>query len=179
MRPTPIVLYAWGIALCCALPVRAQDDARTAYFEAVSGFFRLPANEVAILGEWDVQPGEVPVLLFAARRAGISPEALVALRRSGMAWSGLLVRYGIGAEDLYIPIPDGAPAGALSGAYAQYRATPQPEWSEVRLSDAEVVALVNVRVLSQVLGLSPAGVMGRTEPNGSYVRLFAALSGGL
>ena len=164
-------------ALVASTSAQAQerDSARGAYFEAVAGFFRMPPSEVAILGDWEIAPDEIPVVLFVARRAGISPEALVALRRSGRSWSDLIVRYGIGAPALHVPIRDQAPAGALAAAYERYRGTPVADWRTIPLSDADVVALVNVRVIAQTLGLPAEEVIRRTGSVSSYVELFAQL----
>lgn len=153
-----------------------RDSARQAYFEAVAGFFGLPPNEVTVLGDWEIAPDEIPVVLFVARHAGVSPEALVALRRSGQRWSELAVRYGIGARALHVPIRDQAPAGALAAAYDRYRGTPVAEWSAIRFSDADVIALVNVRLIAQTLGLAAEDVVRGTGSVSSYVELFTRLS---
>ena len=157
---------------------RAQerDSGCGAYFEAVAGFFRMPPSEVAILGDWGIAPDEIPVVVFVARHAGISPEALVALRRSGRSWSDLVGRYGIGAPALHVPIRDQAPAGALAAVYERYRGTPVADWRTIPLSDADVVALVNVRVIAQTLELPAEEVIRRTGSVSSYVELYVQLS---
>ena len=164
--------------LVASTSARAQerDVARGAYFEAVAGFFRMPPSEVVILGDWEIAPDEIPVVVFVARHAGISPEALVALRRSGRSWSDLVEQYGIGPPALHVPIRDQAPAGALAVAYERYRGTPVADWARIPLSDADIVALVNVRVIAQTLGLSAEEVIRHTGSVSSYVELFAQLS---
>ena len=53
---------------------------------------------------------------------------------------------------------------------------PRSEWSQIRLDDAEIVALVNVRVIAQTLGLSAEEVIRHTGSVSSYVELFEQLS---
>ena len=142
----------------------------------MAAFFSLPANEVAILGDWEIQSEEIAVVLFVARRAGVSPEALVALRSSGQSWSALVDRYRVTPSALHVPIGDDAPAGSLSEAYDQFRATPVSEWREIELDDDDIVGLVNVRVISQALAVSPEAVLVRTDSVDSFVQLFAMLS---
>lgn len=145
-----------------------------AYFRAVAGFFDLPASEIAILGEWRMPADEIPVVLFVAHHAGVSPEAIVALRRSGRGWSELASRYQVDAAQFYVPLPEGAQAGVLESAYDRYRAAPIPSWSQVALADRDIVALVNLRVLSQTLNVAPGEVLAEAR-GGSWVDVYARL----
>lgn len=158
------------------LKVQAQEnEARDAYFRAVAEFFSLPPSEVSILGEWRLAPDEVPVALFVAHRAGVSPEAVVALRRSGKNWADLARRYQLDATQFYVPIPDGAAAGRLQGAYQRYRALPAAQWSQVSLDDADIVGLVNVRILAQTLHMPPESVLSEAGEGGAWTGLYARL----
>jgi hypothetical protein len=136
--------------------VAAQDSesARMDYLQAVAAFYRLPASEVAILDDWELPLDEIPVVLFVARRAGVSPEALVALRGSGRSWASLTDRYRVTTATLHLPLPDDASAGALADAYATFREMPVDGWQAIRLTDTDIVSLVNIRVIGQSLGLS-------------------------
>jgi hypothetical protein len=165
-------------ALMCAAPgVHAlQHDAdESAYFRAVARFFEIPEGEVAILGHWDLPPDEIPVVLFVARRAGVSAEALVALRESGRAWGALTRSYGIGANALHVPLRDAGAAGGLSDAYRRFADTPVAQWATIPLSDADIVALVNVRVLADALAVAPDDVALRTGTTRTFVELYAQL----
>jgi hypothetical protein len=159
-----------------ATAAAAQEaaTAQEAYFGAVAEFFQLPRSEVGILGDWRLDVDEIPVVLFVARRAGISPEALVALRQSGRRWTDLVVRYGLDASHFHVPLPDQAQAGVLAEAFERYRSLPANRWSEVTLSDADIVALVNVRVLAQTLGLPPEAVL-REAGGGTWHEIYGRL----
>ncbi|HSG09162.1 MAG TPA: hypothetical protein VLA36_12450 [Longimicrobiales bacterium] len=159
-----------------ATAAAAQEGAtaQEAYFGAVAEFFQLPRSEVGILGDWRLDVDEIPVVLFVARRAGISTEALVALRQSGRPWTDLVVRYGLDASHFHVPLPDQAQAGVLAEAFRRYRSLPANRWSEVALSDADIVALVNVRVLAQTLGLTPEAVL-REARGGAWHEIYGRL----
>jgi hypothetical protein len=135
----------------------------------------MPEAEVAILGDWNLPPDEIPVVLFMARRAVVSPEALVALRQSGHDWTDLAKRYDIGANALHVPLSDPSSAGALSSVYRQFTSTPVAQWGGIRLTSPEIIALVNVRVLSQALGIPPDDIMRRTGSSTTFVELYAQL----
>jgi hypothetical protein len=154
---------------------QGRDAAREDYFRAVAAFFSLPATEIAILSDWDIPPDEIPVVLFLAQRAGVSPEALVALRISGQSWSTLSDRYRVTASTLHVPVRDEAPAGTLAVVYERYRRTAVGEWNTISLTDADVIGLVNVRLIAQSLGVPAEEVLRRTGLAASFVELYAQL----
>ncbi len=154
----------------------AQDAAETDYFLAVADFFSLPATEVTILSDWELPPDEIPVVLFVARRAGVSPEALVVLRSTGQSWTELTRRYRVSAAALHVPVRDDASAGALRAAYDRFRSMDVSDWDGLDLSDPLIVGLVNVRMIAESLDLPAEHVLAETSPGATYVSLFARLS---
>jgi hypothetical protein len=170
---------AMGAALVAAVtvaPAVRGQDVRDAYFRAVAEYFDLPAAEISILGEWRMPADEIPVVLFLAHHAGVSPEAIVALRRAGRGWSELAGRYQVDAAQFYVPIPEGASAGILQAAYDRYRSLPTPSWSQVQLADRDIVSLVNLRVLAQTLHIAPEDVLAAAG-DGSWVEVYGRLLG--
>jgi hypothetical protein len=174
IRGTALVVIAMG-SLAQGAAAQDRPDAEAAYFRAVAEFFRVPASEMAIMRDWRLPADEIPVVLFVANRAGVSPEALAALRRSGQGWHDLASRYGVGADALHVPIPENASAGRLEGVYERFRSTSTGEWSDVVLASDDVVALVNVRLLSQTLGVPPAEILRRAGTSTSFVALYGEL----
>lgn len=161
-----------------AAPLTAQENPqdREAFFRAVGDFFQVSRAEMDILADWDLPAGEIPVALFVAQRAGVSPEALVALRRSGRSWSRLAAQYHLDASHFHVPLPEGTDAGPLARAYGEYRSRPPSEWSGVPLEDDEIITLVNLRVVSQTLRLPADEVLARAGPaGGSWVRVYRDL----
>ncbi|MDH3424817.1 MAG: hypothetical protein OEN00_17595, partial [Gemmatimonadota bacterium] len=73
------------------------------------------------------------------------------------------------------PISDEVPAGRLETAYRQYRSTPVAEWTTIRLTDDDIIALVNVRFISQSLKLPAERVLANTVGMVSFVELHARL----
>lgn len=158
-----------------ASEAQQQSSAERAYFRAVARYFQVPEGEITILGHWDLPPDEIPVLLFVAHRAGVSAEALVALRESGRSWTELAARYQIGAAALHVPLHDRASAGRLTALYEAFSNTPVSRWGDIRPSSEDIVALVNVRVLSESLGVPPDEITSRTETTTSFLELYAQL----
>jgi hypothetical protein len=165
--------------LCCALagPLEAQASDREAldgYYGAVGRHFGVPPAEVIVLSEWSLPPEEIPVVLYIADRGGISPDAVVALRQGGTGWPVVARRYALDAGSFHVRLDGGA--GSLARVYEEYAARPQGQWSAIPLADADVIALVNLRVLSEVLGSAPLAVLQAHDRAGSWVEAYRALA---
>jgi len=169
------VVTAVLLSLPAGVTARQESGPERAYLRAVSRYFQLPEAETSILAHWGLPVDEIPVALFVARRAGVSPEALVALRESGRAWTVLIGQYNIGANALHVPLRDVAAAGVLGPAYERFQSAPVAEWATVPLDEREIIALVNVRVLSDALGVAPDEIARRTGTTATFVELYAQL----
>jgi hypothetical protein len=145
---------------------------RAAYFTAVGGYFGISLQEVTILADWGLTSDEVPVALFLARRAGVSPDALISLRRGGQEWMEVAARFGLGAGAVHLSLPEGEPLGILERAIGEFRTRPAGEWSQVRLNDEEIIALVNLRVLSEQVVVPPLRVLRSREEAGSFAAAY-------
>ena len=158
-------------------PVAGQPsggDSRDAYFRAVAEHFRTTEREVSVLAQWGLASGEIPVVLYLADRAQVSPDVVVAQRRRGSDWMDIAHGLSVHAGDFHVRV-DG-PAGFLSDAYARFGQAPASAWSGVRLTDSEVVGLVNVRFLSRFLGMSATDVVRELGAGNDMVAGFARLA---
>lgn len=182
MRVITRVGGAVGALLAAFVPALAGQvtgsAATDAYFGAVAEYFMLPRSEVSILSEWRLSADEIPVVLFVARRAGVSPEAVVALRGAGRGWAELAQRYRLDATQFHVPLPETASAGALAEAYQRFRSLPAGRWKEIALADADIVGLVNLRVLSETLRRSPQEILS-APGQGSWVERYAHFLAGM
>ncbi|MFO8175267.1 MAG: hypothetical protein R6T96_13350 [Longimicrobiales bacterium] len=148
---------------------------RDAYFRAVGEYFQVAPEEVSIIGEWEVTPDEVPVVLFLAHRAGVSPDVLIGLRRGGRPWQEVGRRFGIQTTAFHLSLPEGAEKGRLTRAYEAFQALPAWEWQQIRLEDEEVIALVNLRVLADQTGVPPLDILEGFRKAGSFVACYPLL----
>jgi len=148
---------------------------RDAYFRAASDYFRVPLQEITIISGWGLQPDEVPVVLFLAQRAGVSPDALIGVRRGGRPWLEVASRFGVGASVFHLPMPRDADLGPLTRAYGEFNRRPAGEWGQIRLEDPEVVALVNVRVLAEQTESTPVRVLQARGEAGTFMAAYPLL----
>jgi len=152
------------------------DADEMAFLRAVGQHFGTPRSEVLVLSRGGVSASEIPVVLHLSKRAGVSPDVVVARRRRGDGWMEIAGVYSVHAGDFHVPI-EGA-TGFLNAVYERFSARSASQWSEISLSDDEVVGLVNVRFLSRVLDLSPARVVRAMGDGRDFVGVFIRLSGG-
>lgn len=177
MRPRiampPVLLPL--VFLAAVAPRAAAQDELEGYYRAASEHFGVAVAEVQILAEWNLPPDEVPVVLFMAQRGGISADAVAALRGSGRSWSDLGTRYGVHAGVLHVELPEGAALGPLTRAYGEYRSRSSAGWPGIRLDDAEVVTLVNVRFLADAVDRPAAEVLEALGRAGSAPAAYRML----
>lgn len=155
----------------------AQDAATRTYLLRAGCHFGAPAGEVEVLARWSVSPEEIPVALFIAERTGVSAEVVLSLRRGGASWSDLSARYGLGGGAFHVPLAGAAPGDRLARAYGEFGSRSPREWDPVRLPDAEVVDLVNLRFLTESLGIPVARALEARASAGSWVEAFTAVGG--
>lgn len=169
-RSPHLLLLAGALILSRPEGGAAQSTgARDAYYRTVSDHFRVPLREVAILGDWDLKPEEIPVVLFVSTQAGVSPDVVVGLRKSGRPWVDVARQVGVGTMAFHVPLPEDAPLGALSESLGQLRGRPISRWGDVRLTDDDLVALVNFRILSHELGVSLDQVIRAWDESGDFL----------
>lgn len=174
------VIWILAAILGMAAPERVHTqemdpDEEEAYLRAVGEYFQVPLEEVSILADWDLHADEVPVILYLARQAGVSPDVLVGLRRSGRGWQEVGRRFGVRTLAFHIPLPREADKGPLARAYEEFQARPSREWGEIQLEDADIIALVNLRFLSAQTGVSHIRILQHFQEAGSFVSCYPRL----
>ena len=158
----------------------AQDldpEVKEAYFRAVAQYFEVPSDEVAIVGDWDLAADEVPVVLFIAGRAGVSPDALIGLRHRGTSWHDVARQLGLGSRNFHVPLPEGEPLGPLAQVYGRFREEHPRNWNQIELQDPDIVFMVNIRVLSEQVGVPPIRVLQARIESGSFAAGYVKLIG--
>jgi hypothetical protein len=111
---------------------------------------------------------DLPVVLFLASHSGRSVDFIVDLRDDGLAWGVIFSRCGVSYDVLFADIrrDPGPPYGK---AWGHWRNNPR----ELRLSDTEIVGLVQVQTARRVTNTS-AFEIARARGDGRPVAAFVA-----
>ena len=142
---------------------------------AVSNYYHVPQREVILIRERRIRDDDLPVVLFIAQRARVTPATIVDLRLGGLSWWDISVRYGIGPEVYYVPVTV-APGPPYGRAYGHYK-KPRTQWNTIVLSDDDVVNLVHVRFLSDYYHVPPERVIEVRGRQRDFVAVHHEVSG--
>ena len=167
-----LVTAAFGVSTSA---VQGQEEV---YLQAVAEHYRVSSDEIRVLHGWGRPAGELPVVLHVASRAGISPDAVMALRNSGRGWLQIAGRWQLHAGDFHVALDPAQDPGPLARVYEGYRGSPRTGWPALQLEDREVEALVHLRFLTEYLGVPPGRVLTALARAGSGPAALEALRRG-
>lgn len=138
------------------------------FYLAVGNYYHVPEKEVVVIRERKIPEEELPVVFFIAGRAGVKPEVIVNLRLGGSSWYDISIRYGIYPDVYYVPLTfdPGPPYGK---AYGYFKNKPKKDWKKIRLSDKDIVNLVNLRFISDYYQYEPSRVIKMRGEGKHYV----------
>lgn len=111
---------------------------------------------------------DLPVVLFLAEHSGRPPSVIVDLRAQGYGWSAIFTRLHVAPDVLFAGIPSdpGPPYGKAWGHWKKSR-------RGVRLSDTDIIGLVQIQIGSRFAGVAPIE-MARARGQGRRVATLVA-----
>ncbi len=173
-----IVAIASVLLLSASLPAmahdRSLDEKILPFYYGVSNYYQVPKDEVLAVHS-RLAPEEVPVAFHIAARANVSPIEVAEARAAGHGWVEVGQRYGVGPAAFHVPM-ERAPGPPYGNAWGYYRNKPQHEWDTIRLTDREVVDLVNLRFLSEHYGLDRHDIVHRRSLGHGHDRIATDVS---
>jgi hypothetical protein len=137
-----------------------EEGIRSFYF-SVGDYYRVPETTVVAVSRRRIPDDELPVVFFIADRAHVPPAVIVDMRLRGLSWWNISMRYHIGPEVYYVPVKAVQVGPPYGRAYGYYKKWPRSRWKEIRLSDPDIVNLVNLRFISDYQHISPDHVIVR------------------
>ena len=172
-----IVLFAIMALLVPAAGVSAQSVSTgisisngelRSFYLAIGDYYRVPESRVVyVKQQYRIPDEEIPVVFFLASRAHVDPQVIIDLRlRQRMSWLDITFHYGLTPEIFYVPVKRvGPPYGKAYGHYKKHG----KDYRKVRLVDADVVNLVNLRFISEYHGVAAEVVMDRRGKGERFV----------
>ena len=133
-------------------------DERRGFCFSASQYYGVAEKEVVIIREKGIPDDEIPVVLFLASRARVTPDAIWRLRLQRKSWMDISLHFGLGADIFYVPVKGvfGPPYG---NAYGYYSKTPRNKWKKIVLKDDDIINFVNLRFVSEHYGYAPEEVI--------------------
>ena len=151
-------------------PLEPLADLHRAIHESLG----LPEPVIVRLLEAGAPEDALPVIGYIAQQAAIAPERVLDLHRRGLPFLDIALRFGLGPEIFYVPL-DVDPGPAYGRAWGYYQRTPRAHWRSIRLSDADVIGLVNLRLCTRYYGVPAARVIELRRTGRSYGSIYREL----
>jgi hypothetical protein len=154
-------------------PLEPVADLHRAVHESLG----LPEPMIVRLLERGLPEPELPVAGYVARHAAVPVERVVDLRLGGLSWIDVALRVGPGPAIFYVPF-DVDPGPPYGKAWGYYKKKPRSEWRTIRLTDAEIVHLANVRLVADHHHVTPGRVVELHRGGKGYATIHHELRTG-
>jgi hypothetical protein len=145
--------------------ISGSDRGINGFSLSVGDYYRVPAQEIIMI-ERSIPYEETSVVYFLAQHSHKTPHYITNLRLRGMSWWDISLRLGLNPRTLFIVDSRrhlGPPYGKAYGYIQKDR--------NYRLSDHDIVELVNVRFLSSYHGISVDEVIDRRSRGQQYMNI--------
>jgi len=143
------------------LGISISDGRLRDLYLAIGDYYRVPPREVVVIRDHYRCPDEeLPVVFFLAERAHVEPAVILRLRAGKKSWFEVAAYYHLSPSIFFIPVTMeriGPPYGNAYGYYRKFG--PKGDWKKAKLSDREIVDLVNLRFMSEHYSMAPERVM--------------------
>ena len=187
MRRTLLILAA-AMALVCPV-ARAQtrvnagisisDQGLRGFYLAIGNAYSVPESQVMVLRERNIPDDELPVVFFLAQRARVNPRAIVELRLHGMSWYDITVHFGLGSDIYYYrPVGNSSARSPYGRAFGFFKQHPKKQWRQMRLADADIVNLVNLRFAAEHGHMNATQVIRAREGGRPFTTIYSDSHGG-
>lgn len=152
------VFFASGAKAQVQFGLSAGPNGVNDFYLSIGNYFNVPPAQVDVIRQRDVPNDQIPVVLFIAQRAHVEPQEVIELREEGFSWMEVALRFGIGPEAFYVNVNNYAHT-PYGHAYGYYRHYDKRRWRHIRLSDDDIVNLVNLRFVSEYSHHTPDEVV--------------------
>jgi hypothetical protein len=143
-----------------------KNGGLSSYHLSMGNYFNISEKEILDCSRKNKLEEELPVIFFMAQKADVAPGVIAGLRAGGMGWMGMARHFNLSPRIFYVPV-----AGEVSNTpYKKIYGYFQGNKSSIRLSDPDIVNLVNLKFMSNHYGHDPQEVIqmrskGKTFPD--------------
>jgi uncharacterized protein (DUF433 family) len=148
-----------------SVSINLGDDRYSPYRSGMEQYFQVQDQDVLMLSNRGLSANEVPLALFVANRARVSPDMVMQMRLSGMRWDSIVRRYGLSPSIFYVPTND------YSGPYASMYGHPRNAWDSMYLSDEDYINLANLKYLTDYYGYEPGRVIRMRSEGQDFISI--------
>lgn len=142
------------------------------YYRSLANYHRVSEKDVYFVRKKGIPDQELPVIFYLASLAGVAP-SLVAdeYRRPGITLNDLTRIFGLNPEIYHYPVKFRVDEPPYGKAYGYYRNKPKKEWKNIKLSNTDIINLVNLRFISESRGVDPEDVINRRKSGKNFITI--------
>lgn len=163
-----------------SIGVFSSDGQLRSFYLAIGDHYGVPPERATTLRDrYRCRDEEMPVAFFLASLARVEAADVLTLRLQGRSWLDITYHYGL-APDIYFVRVQTDPIGPPYGrAYGHYRTRGVGrEWARSALADPDIVALANLRFLSEHHGVPAEAVIAKGGWQVNFVAINDELTKG-
>ena len=165
-RFTILAIFAvvlWGLLFNLSygdvnVGLTVDEDGIKEFHLSIGSHYGIKQVEVEKVRRRSLPDDEVAVVLFISNRAGVLPIMIADLRHSGLSWMDITFKLGLTAEIYYVAFQSD-PGPPYGNAYGHYKNSPKGKWGKIKLVDADIINLVNLKVLAETHNYSPEKIV--------------------
>lgn len=167
---TVIVTIALAMAVFSGQPAEAADLEKD-YLKSVSQYYDVSLDEVAEIDNLGIDTEELPVLFYIASKAEVLPKKLADERLDGDSWLKIAERYSLTPEAFYVVVFGAVDSKVYKPILSKFNDTPEAKWSEIDLTDSDIVNLVNLKMIYRLHDYSVYEIMAMRDFGKKFVRI--------
>ena len=147
----------------------ADQDGIKSFHLAIGEHYGVKEKEVIVVRERRIPEEDLPVVFFLAKHAGVTSSVIVKLRLKGNSWTQIAAQFGLSAELFYVKF-NGNPGPPYGKAWGHYKKHKRADWHKVKLVDADIINLVNLKFAVAHYGYTPNDVVKMRAKGGGFVK---------
>lgn len=145
------------------------------YYSDMGTYYKIPPGHLKNKKWKHIRDDELPVVYAIAERARVEPSVVANMRLGGKNWLDISLSYGITPEAYYVAV-NRVPGPPYGNAYGYYRNRSRDQWRYIKLSDADVINLVNLRFISEYHGIHPDKVIEMRGRGLGFVKISESVN---
>ncbi len=166
-----LMCFQWTAVAQVNFGLSVSDGRVRDFYLAVGDYYHVaPQVVVEVRDRYRVPDEELPVVYFLAAQAHVEPATIISLRVRKMSWFDIAFQYHLSPGIFFVPVSVeriGPPYGRAYGYYRKHGRS--GDWRDARLSDREVVDLVNLRFMSDYYRMPPENVIRLRDQHSQFV----------
>jgi len=149
-----LLIGGGGYAADINIGASIKDGNLDGFYIAISEHYDVSQREIKHVRAARISDEELPVVFYLAQKGNVRPSDIIMFRLKGYSWMEITLQFGLRA-DIYYVMFDKKPGPPYGNAYGHFKKHKRKHWDEIRLTDDDIINLVNLRFLCDRYNWSP------------------------